>query len=101
MYKRGYIIIAFVIIAFTASAQHPLNNSKDAVEIRYDAKQPVINYTLTVDSTDLTSFTVEMHLRNIRDTFHVAMVAHPEYDDRYWRFVEGLHVETKNGNGSI
>jgi predicted metalloprotease with PDZ domain len=89
------------MFVFAASAQHPLKNSTDAVEIRFDIKQPVINYLLSIDSTDLTSFAVEMRLRNIPDTFHIAMVAHPEYDDRYWRFVKELRVETKNDKGSI
>ncbi len=101
MCKKSYAVIACTMLVFTASAQHPFRNSMDAVEIRYDHQQPVINYILKVDSGDLASFSVEMQLRNIPDTFHIAMVAHPEYDDRYWRFVEDMHVETKNGNGSI
>jgi predicted metalloprotease with PDZ domain len=34
-----------------------------------------------------------MRVRNAPDTFRVAMAAHPEYDDRYWRFLEGLRVD--------
>src|SRR5437762_12257030 len=29
------------------------------------------------------------------------MVAHPEYDDRYWRFVEALRVETLHGAATV
>jgi len=82
-------------------AQHPLQHWTDAIETRYDDKQPIINYALTVDSTDTSFFTVEMRIRNIPDTFHVAMVAHPEYDDQYWRYVENFKVTTKNGSGKI
>jgi hypothetical protein len=42
-----------------------------------------------------------MRIRNIPDTFHVAMVAHPEYDDQYWRYVEDFKVTTKKGSGKI
>jgi predicted metalloprotease with PDZ domain len=61
----------------------------------------VISYILAVDSADLSAINVEMSIHNIPDTFKIAMVAHPEYDDKYWRFVEDLHVETKNGKGDI
>lgn len=42
-----------------------------------------------------------MRISNIPDTFHVAMVAHPEYDDKYWRYVEDFYAETANGIGKI
>jgi predicted metalloprotease with PDZ domain len=42
-----------------------------------------------------------MRIGNVPDTFHVAMVAHPEYDDQYWRYVEDFKVEAKKGNGEI
>jgi len=42
-----------------------------------------------------------MRIRNIPDTFQVAMVAHPEYDDQYWRYVEDFKVTTKKGSGKI
>ena len=31
-----------------------------------------------------------MHVRNAPETFRLAMARHPEYDDRFWRYVEGL-----------
>ena len=42
-----------------------------------------------------------MHLKNIPDAFQLGMVAHPEYDDRYWRFVKDFTVTGKNGKGNI
>src|SRR3989441_6355379 len=81
----------------TALAQHPLRHPADAVEIQFARSQPVAHYTLRVDTVDLSAFAVELRLRNVPDTFRLAMVAHPEYDDRYWRYVEDLRVAAAGG----
>lgn len=65
------------------------------------ARQPVIHYTLRVDSADLTGWDVEIRLRNVPDTFRLAMAAHPEYDGRYFRYVTGLRVEGSAGPGTV
>src|SRR6476661_7092000 len=52
-----------------------------------------ISYLLTVDSPSATSIRVEMRLRGAPDTVHLAMAAHPEYDDRFWRYVRDVRVE--------
>jgi hypothetical protein len=91
----------FILGMLSASAQHPFKHWTEAIETRYAINQPVVDYLLTVDSTDFSSFAVEMKIRNVPDTFHVAMVAHPEYDDRYWRYVEDFFVEAKNGKGKV
>jgi predicted metalloprotease with PDZ domain len=101
MQKTSFIIIAVLGSLSSVFAQHPLKDAVDAVEVRYAASQPVVGYTLQVDTTDLSYYAIEMRLRNVPDTFRVAMVAHPEYDDRFWRFVEEMHVETKNGQGNV
>src|SRR5918999_622802 len=88
-------------LAFPASAQHPLTNPVDAVEIRFARSQPVVSYRLRVDAADLSGFDVEMRVRNARDTFRIAMAAHPEYDDRYWRFVDGPRVEARGRPGVV
>src|SRR5262249_37527221 len=59
----------------------------------HPALKPQIQYTLRVDSTDLSGWTVEMRLRVTSDPIRLAMAAHPEYDDRYWRYVRGVSVE--------
>lgn len=82
-------------------AQHPFTHWTDAMEIRYSSNQPVIDYVLTVDPADTASYQVQMRIQNIPDTFRVAMVAHPEYDDRYWRFIENLHAEAKSGRADV
>jgi hypothetical protein len=99
MRKKYFLVSILLLSSISFFAQHPLQHWTDAIETRYDDKQPIINYALTVDSTDTSFFTVEMRIRNIPDTFHVAMVAHPEYDDQYWRYVENFKVTTKNGSG--
>lgn len=53
----------------------------------HPALKPSIQYTLRVDSTDLSGWTVEIRLRSTSDTIRLAMAAHAEYDDRYWRYV--------------
>src|SRR5947209_7100575 len=84
-----------------ASAQNPLHDHTEGVEIRFARAQPVVGYTLRVDAGDLSGFDVELRLRNVSDTFRLAMVAHPEYDDRYWRYLEALRVETPSGTGTV
>ena len=83
------------------SSQHPLKHWMDVIETRYSAKDPCADYVLTIDPSDLSSFSVEMKIRNVPDTFKVAMVAHPEYDDRYWKYVEDFSVRAKQGSGKV
>jgi len=59
----------------------------------HPALKPVINYTLRVDSTDLTGWDVEVRLRTVSDTFRLAMAAHQEYDDHFFRNVRNFTVE--------
>jgi predicted metalloprotease with PDZ domain len=56
-----------------------------------------VNYTLRVDSADLSGITVEMRVHGAPATFRVAMVAHTEYDDRYWRYLTQLRAESSRG----
>ena len=94
------VLMLFAVSA-AAAAQHPLRHYRDAVDIRYGRSQPVVGYTLRVDAADLTGFAVEMRIRNVPDTFHLAMVAHPEYDDRYWRYLDALRVAVPAGGASV
>src|SRR6267143_5175580 len=59
----------------------------------HPAVKPSIQYTLRVDSADLSGWTVEILLRTTSDTVRLAIAAHPEYDDRYWRYVRDVAVE--------
>ena len=86
MYK-----IIFTTIAFLASL----------FSLAQISSRPLVEYTLRVDSTELSSYQVEMSLKNMPATFRLGMVAHPEYDDRYWRYVEGLQVTSPGVGGNI
>ncbi|HJU66159.1 MAG TPA: PDZ domain-containing protein [Gemmatimonadaceae bacterium] len=86
--------VAVLVLVVPLRAQHPLRHPVDAVELRFAVSHPVVRYSLRVDSADLAGVDVEMHIRNAPDTLRLAMAAHPEYDDRFWRFVQGLRVET-------
>jgi predicted metalloprotease with PDZ domain len=95
------LLVALALLAAPTGAQHPLRHPVDAVEIRFARSQPVVSYTLRVDAADLSQFDVAMRVRNVPDTFRVAMAAHPEYDDRYWRYVDGLRVDARGRPGTI
>jgi predicted metalloprotease with PDZ domain len=60
-----------------------------------------VDYTLRVDSANLTGFEVEMRIHGAPDTLRLAMPAHPEYDERFWRFVRDLRVEGAGGAGTV
>src|SRR5690242_16383938 len=100
--KKVYaLIIIFFSTAVFSNAQNPWRNAVDAFEIRYSSQQPVILYTLTIDADDLTRFIVDMDIRNAPDTLRVAMFTHPEYDDKYYRYVEGMNAVTPSGPARI
>ena len=55
-------------------------------------EDPKVHYTLRVDPADFTSYQVSLRISGAPDTFTVAMAAHPEYDDKFWRHVEDLRI---------
>ena len=84
-----------------AHAQNPYQRYTDAFEVRFARSQPIVSYTLKIDSADLSGWSVAMHLKNLPDTFRLAMAAHPEYDDRNWRFIRDLRVDSTGGTATI
>jgi predicted metalloprotease with PDZ domain len=103
---RGAVVSALLAVAVAGlpsalSAQHPLRHWTDAIDSRFATSQPVVTYTLRVDSADRSGFDVTMTVRTKRDTTLLAMVAHPEYDDKYWRFVRDVRVEGARGGASV
>lgn len=76
---KATIAVSFALLALAPPSRPALKN--------------VVQYTLRVDSTDLSGWDVDMRLRSTSTTFRLAMAAHPEYDDRYFRYVTGLTVE--------
>lgn len=89
------------LAASAAVAQNPVRHPADAIEARFALSQPIVHYALRVDSSDLAAFAVEMRIRNAPDTLRLAMSAHPEYDDEFWRYVEDLRVESRAGTATI
>ncbi|HET9439674.1 MAG TPA: hypothetical protein VFO52_05865 [Longimicrobiales bacterium] len=51
-----------------------------------------ISYVLRVDTADLTALRVRMQVANAPREFTLAAHAHPEYDDKYWRYIEGMQA---------
>lgn len=93
--RISFTVILFFALNASVFAQRPLKERPGA------SSKPVVAYTLRVDSADLSSFEVEMRIRNVPDTFRIAMAANPLVDDRYWRYVEDLCIEIKNGKGNV
>jgi len=56
---------------------------------------PRISYRIHVDAVDLSGFDVEMRVRGAGNTVRIAMASHPEYDDRYCRYVENVTAESR------
>jgi len=95
------LFLIALVAPHAAGAQHPLRHPVDAVEIRFARSQPILHYILRVDSTRLSGFEVELRIRNAPDTFHLAMAAHPEYDDKYFRYVVGPTIEGARSGGEV
>ena len=56
---------------------------------------PALEYHLTVDPANLRQIGVTLHIARAPDTVRLAMAAHPEYDDRYRRYVTGFAAESR------
>jgi predicted metalloprotease with PDZ domain len=95
------LVAVLSLLGRPVPAQNPWLHYTDAIGARFSRSQPVVTYTLRIDSADLTGWTVEMRLRNLPDTFRLAMAAHPEYDDRFYRYVTQLAITSPRGGGSI
>lgn len=91
---RRLAFIGLLLAPASLLAQHPLAHFSDAVDLRFSRAQPVVSYRLTVSAADPAHIGMEMRIRNAPDTFRLAMAAHPEYDDRYWRYVGSLRAES-------
>ena len=61
------------------------------------SKDPRLAYTIRFDSTDLTGVSVELKVRNAPPSMQLAANAHPEYDDKYWRYVDDLRAQSATG----
>jgi predicted metalloprotease with PDZ domain len=87
LFKRLFLLVAGILILISgASAQQQ--------------KRPLLHYVLKVNPADLSAFDIEIHLQHIPHHFRMAMGTHPEYDDRYWRFIKNFRVGTSKGDGT-
>src|SRR2546430_8867521 len=76
-----------------ASAQNPLRDHTEGVEIRFGRTQPVVGYTLRVEAGGASGFGVGLRRGHGPATLRLAMGAHPADDDRHRRFGEALRGE--------
>src|SRR5687768_13951899 len=58
---------------------------------------PSIEYKITINATDLSGFDVEMQVPSAPAHARIAMAVHPEYNDRYWRFIENFSATDARG----
>jgi predicted metalloprotease with PDZ domain len=56
------------------------------------APVPQIQYAVRIDSAHLDVVDVAIAIRNAPTTFWLAMKVHPEYDAKYWRYLEDIRV---------
>ena len=61
------------------------------------SKDARLDYNLRFDPADTTSVSVRLLVRNAPISIVVAAHAHPEYDDKYWRYVEDLRAQDAAG----
>lgn len=54
------------------------------------AKPPRLDYSVRIDSADLTRIHVQLVIHNAPANLTLAAHAHPEYDDKYWRYITDL-----------
>jgi predicted metalloprotease with PDZ domain len=92
-----FVVLAGGLMASSLAAQNPLRHFTDAEALRYARSQPILEYTLTIGTTesgqpDTTGFDVTIAVRNAPGTFRLAMAKHPEYDDRFFRYVHDVRV---------
>jgi hypothetical protein len=58
--RNSFGIIVLFGLASVANGQHPLRHPTDAIEMRFARSQPVVNYVLHVDSSELTGWSAHL-----------------------------------------
>src|SRR5687768_7261614 len=53
-----------------------------------------ITYKISISRDDLSGYDIEVQIPRANGTVRLAMAAHPEYDDRYFRYVERFSAES-------
>src|SRR5689334_7655351 len=93
--RGALLLLAGAAVAI--GAQQPFSHFSESIEARYSRSDPVVSYVLRVDSADLTGFDVVLRLKNAGDTVRLGMARHPEYDDRFFRYVERVSADGPRG----
>lgn len=62
---------------------------------------PAIHYTVTVDARDLSAYDVALDVRGLPDTLRLSMAVHPLEDNRFWRYLRDLRVESARTGGAV
>jgi predicted metalloprotease with PDZ domain len=100
--RRARLLLLFAqALAAGAPAYAPHERPQDTAGEAPGSAVHVLFYRVKIDTADLTTVRVEMHIRGGAGTFRVAMAAHPEYDDRFWRFLDRISVAGPGGAGSV
>jgi predicted metalloprotease with PDZ domain len=73
----------------------------NAVGYAHKPQHLSVDYQIRLMPNDTSAFDIEMRIHNPPDTFQLAMAAHPEYDDRFWRYVENPTVIGTKPGASI
>jgi predicted metalloprotease with PDZ domain len=60
-----------------------------------------LSYTITVDPSHINQYDVELTISHSPARVTLAMARHPEYDDRYWRFVTRLTATVNGRNATV
>src|SRR5437660_7428451 len=57
-----------------------------------------IEYSLRIDPSHLDAVDVAIHIDGAPDTLRLAMKVHPEYDAKYWRYLDSIRVDGAASN---
>jgi predicted metalloprotease with PDZ domain len=84
MDRLGFLLLT---IALQGSAASPIFAQSPATTA------PSLAYTLSIDTTDLSGYSVSIRVYHPPHRFHLAMATHHEYDDRFWKCVKSFQVD--------
>lgn len=60
-----------------------------------------VGYTIHIDPSDISGIDIEMRFLTTRLPTRIAMAAHPEYDDKYYRYIENLQAKSDNRSVTV
>lgn len=98
---RRALLGLFTLFSLPLAAQHPLTHGVDGMTLRFAMTQPVLRYGLRIVPGDTTGWDVTLRFRGARDTVRLAMATHPEYDERFWRYVRDVRIASPAKGATI